>query len=195
MPAFVALFRAINVGGRSTVTMADLRTMASGLGLGKPRTILQTGNLVFSTNAADPRELETRIEAAALAVLGLEARVFVRSPAKWDALVAALPFPDFAREHPSHLLAMPLQDEPSQTAEAALRAAGFQPIAPVLARLRLDFASWTARIGTPDVQVRAIRALQQQMPGEIAERFAIETDGSFKLDTIYIQADASAGAP
>ena len=123
MPAFVALFRAINVGGRSTVTMADLRTMATGLGLGKPRTILQTGNLVFSTNEADLRELATRIEAAALAVLGLETRVLVRSPAKWDALVAALPFPDFAREHPSHLLAMPLQDEPSQTAEAALRAA------------------------------------------------------------------------
>lgn len=71
---------------------------------------------------------------------------------------------------------------------ALLRAAGFQPSAPVMARLRLDFSGWIARIGTPDVQVHAIRALQVQMPPDVAERFAIEPDGSFTLDTAMFEA-------
>ena len=103
--------------------MADLRAMAAGLGLDAPRTILQSGNLVFAADAAEPRALETRIEAAALAVLGLETRVLVRSAAQWQSLVAALPFADFARDRPSHLLAVPLLDAPAPSAEAALRAA------------------------------------------------------------------------
>ena len=123
MPAFVALFRAINVGGRSTVAMSDLHAMAAGLGLGAPRTILQSGNLVFASDAVDPQALETRIEAAAKVDLGLETRVLVRSAAQWNALVAALPFPEFARDKPARLLAMPLRDAPAPPAEARLRAA------------------------------------------------------------------------
>ena len=73
--------------------------------------------------------------------------------------------------------------------EDALRAAGFRPAAPVLSRLRLDFAAWIERIGTPDKQARAIRALQKQMPEAIAAHFEIEPDGSFTIDTMTIEVD------
>ena len=43
MAVHVALLRAVNVGGVS-VSMADLRQMLGGLGLGNPRTLLQSGN-------------------------------------------------------------------------------------------------------------------------------------------------------
>ena len=123
MPALVVLFRAINVGGRSTVAMSDLRAMAARLGLCGPRTLLQSGNVVVSTDATDLRALEASIEDAARADLGVETRVIVRSADQWAALVAALPFPEFARENPSHLLVMPLRDAPAAPAEATLRAA------------------------------------------------------------------------
>lgn len=71
----------------------------------------------------------------------------------------------------------------------ALRTAGFRPAAPVLSRLRLDFSAWIARIGTPETEARAIRALQKQAPPEVAEHFAIEPDGSFTLDTMTIEAE------
>ena len=122
MPGFVALFRAINVGGRGTVAMADLRNMAAGLGLQAPATLLQSGNLVF-TAQADAAALERAIEAAAKAELGLETRVLVRSAPQWAELVAACPFAEFARDDPGRLLAMPLRDLPPPEAEAALRAA------------------------------------------------------------------------
>jgi ubiquinone/menaquinone biosynthesis C-methylase UbiE len=71
----------------------------------------------------------------------------------------------------------------------ALRTVGFRPAAPTLSRLTLDFASWIKRIGTPDVEIHAIRALQRQMPTEVAEHFALQPDGSFTLDTMTIEAE------
>lgn len=97
--------------------------------------------------------------------------------------------------HDTFLQAVEILRDPSHVRDysptewlALLRAAGFAPSAPVMARLRLDFAKWIARIGTPDVQVRAIRALQGQMPPDVIERFAVEPDGSFKLDTAMFEA-------
>ena len=72
---------------------------------------------------------------------------------------------------------------------AALKTAGLRPSAPVTSRLRLDFDTWIARIGTPDVQAKAIRALQRQMSRDVLERFAVEPDGSFLLDTMMIEAE------
>ncbi len=103
--------------------------------------------------------------------------------------------PDDNPLHDTFLQAIEILRDPSHVRDysptewfAMLRAAGFQPSAPVMGRLRLDFAAWIARIGTPEVQVRAIRALQQQMPPDVIERFAIEPDGSFKLNTAMFEA-------
>ncbi|MGO9741617.1 MAG: class I SAM-dependent methyltransferase [Roseiarcus sp.] len=62
-------------------------------------------------------------------------------------------------------------------------AAGFVVTEAAEFRIRLDFASWVARMNTPDVHVAAIRSLQQRAPAEVIERFGIEADGSFMLDT------------
>ena len=72
--------------------------------------------------------------------------------------------------------------------EAAMRVAGLRPDAPRRAKLRLDFATWIARMATPDLEARAIRALQRQMPADVAAHFALEPDGSFALDTMMVEA-------
>jgi len=73
---------------------------------------------------------------------------------------------------------------------AALGRAGFDGGAVRTWRLRLDFASWTARMRTPDANRAAIRALQQAASAEVAAHFAIEADGSFVLDTMLVEATA-----
>ena len=78
---------------------------------------------------------------------------------------------------------------PSQWVDA-LRSAGLSPAQPVLARLRLDFRAWIARIGTPETQARAIRSLQHGAPPDIVAHFAIEPDGSFTIDTMLLEAEA-----
>ena len=96
--------------------------------------------------------------------------------------------------HDTFLQAVELLRDPSHVRDytpsewlVMLRAAGFAPAAPVMARLRLDFAGWIARIGTPVVQVQAIRALQARMPPDVIERFAIAADGSFTFDTALFE--------
>lgn len=71
-----------------------------------------------------------------------------------------------------------------------LRAAGFEPKPAIARKIRLDFASWIARMQTKPLYAEAIRALQADMAQEVAQYFAIEADGSFMLDSMSIEAVA-----
>jgi uncharacterized protein (DUF1697 family) len=118
----IALLRAVNVGGRS-LKMADLVSLASDLGFAQPRTLAQSGNLVFETQDAPDAALERRMEAAASARFGFAIDFVVRSAAEWRTVIAKNPFLDAARDDPSHLLVMPLKTAPPKGALDALRAA------------------------------------------------------------------------
>jgi uncharacterized protein (DUF1697 family) len=122
MAAHIALLRAVNVGGRG-LKMGDLVSFARDLGLENPRTLLQSGNLVFESPDRADAALETRLEAAAEPRFGFQTDFMVRSAAEWRALIAANPFPKAAHDDPSHLLVMPLKAAPADGALEALRAA------------------------------------------------------------------------
>ena len=122
MAIHIALLRAVNVGGRS-LKMGDLVSFARELGLENPRTLLQSGNLVFESADSSDAKLEKRLEAEAEARFGFQADFMVRSAAEWRALIEANPFADEARDDPSHLLVMPLKAAPAKDALEALRAA------------------------------------------------------------------------
>lgn len=121
MHKFVALLRAVNVGGTSKAPSAALKAAAEGIGLQAVQTVLQTGNLVFEADAA-PETLEKTLEQAFLDALGLKTEVMVRSAAEWAAVVAANPFPDEAKSDPSHFLVMVMKREPLAEGVKALQA-------------------------------------------------------------------------
>jgi hypothetical protein len=50
MPAFIALLRAVNVGGTGRLPMADLKAMSVAAGYLHVQTYIASGNLVFVTN-------------------------------------------------------------------------------------------------------------------------------------------------
>lgn len=68
--------------------------------------------------------------------------------------------------------------------------AGLRPTRVVRRRLRLEFASWVARIRTPEVHVAALRSLLQGASADVARHFEIEADGSFTLDTMTLELEA-----
>ena len=76
----------------------------------------------------------------------------------------------------------------------ALGRAGFALEACRTWKLRMDFPVWTARMRTPEENVRAIRALQIAASSETKAHFAIEPDGSFLLDVMMIEASAAPAA-
>ena len=86
---------------------------------------------------------------------------------------------------PSHV-----RDRTAREWRDGLAAAGLRPRPPTMARLRLAFDPWIARIGTPAANARAIRALQAGAAPEIAAHFALEPDGTFTIDTMMLEADA-----
>lgn len=123
MTVHIALLRAINLGGRNRVAMADLRDFLSQLGFDEPRSLLQSGNLVFRSDTRSPAAVERRLEAEAARHLGFETDFFVRSAAEWGTIVAGNPFPEEARRDPQRLLVMCLKDAPAAGDVRALREA------------------------------------------------------------------------
>jgi SAM-dependent methyltransferase len=75
-----------------------------------------------------------------------------------------------------------------------LAQAGLRVVSLTQRRLRLDFASWVARIATPEAHVVAIRSLQAATTDAVRHYFSIEPDGSFTTDIMVIETVHAAGA-
>lgn len=123
MGVFVALLRAVNLGSHNKISMADLKDVAAGAGLKEPRTLLQSGNLVFETSAKSSASLEKLLESALAKELDLKTPVVVRSTAEWRAAVDANPYAREAKSDPGHLVLMPLKAKPVAGGLAALTSA------------------------------------------------------------------------
>jgi uncharacterized protein (DUF1697 family) len=99
----VALLRGINVGRAKRVAMADLRALIEALGYRDVRTLLNSGNVVFTAAGAAPRDAAARIQEALAARLGVSSRVTVLTAAELAAAVTANPLLEVA-DNPSRLL-------------------------------------------------------------------------------------------
>jgi uncharacterized protein (DUF1697 family) len=91
MPAYVAFLRAINVGGRAIVKMADLQRAFTAAGCTNVRTLIASGNVLFDAEAAD-RGVRARIERQVARLLEAEPIIVYRTIRELQRLVAAAPF-------------------------------------------------------------------------------------------------------
>lgn len=92
MTKYVALLRAINVGGTGKLPMADLKAMCEEAGFAHVATYIASGNVVFESKASEAKvkaALEKRLHAYAGKPMG----VVVRTAAEMAAVVKANPFP------------------------------------------------------------------------------------------------------
>jgi len=91
MPRYIALFRAINVGGH-TVKMELLRTLFGEMGFDDVSTFIASGNVVFTCGEEDAAALEERIEQHLHNSLGYEVVTFIRTPDELRTMMEELPF-------------------------------------------------------------------------------------------------------
>ncbi len=99
----VALLRGINVGKAKRISMADLKVLYESLGLTEVRTLLNSGNVVFTAPGKTPKNLANVLEEATTEKLGVSSRVTLVSAAELAAIVAGNPFTKIATD-PSRLV-------------------------------------------------------------------------------------------
>jgi uncharacterized protein (DUF1697 family) len=112
---YVALLRGINVGKAKRIAMAELRALVGELGYGDVRTMLNSGNVVFTASRTNAPAAAGRIEKALVDRVGLTSRVTVLSAAELAAAVAGNPLLAVA-DNPSRLLVSVLR-EPADRAK------------------------------------------------------------------------------
>ena len=92
---YVALLRAVNVGGTGALPMAGLRALCIEVGFERVETYIASGNVVFESEAA-PSTAKAALEGRLLAHAGKPICVVMRSAAEIAAVVAGNPFVDVA---------------------------------------------------------------------------------------------------
>ncbi len=91
MATFIALLRAVNVGGYGKLSMAELRKLLAALGYERVATYIQSGNAVFDakgTAAKVARDLAAALEEHTGAPVG----VMIRTLEEFDGIIAGNPF-------------------------------------------------------------------------------------------------------
>lgn len=119
MPAYVALLRGVNVGGRSSMPMADLRRVVEGLGYDRVRTYINSGNVLFSTPTRSRDAVAAEIRTALGEFAGRDIGVVVRSKTDLATVAGHNPFPD---ADPKHLHVAFLSAAPDTSAVTAMMA-------------------------------------------------------------------------
>lgn len=88
---YVGLLRAVNVGGKHKITMAQLRAALEAVGLEYVRTYIQSGNVVFESQEA-AAVLQAEIEGLIHHRFGFHTDVILRTITEFDDLIDHCPF-------------------------------------------------------------------------------------------------------
>lgn len=116
---YIALIRGINVGRAKRVAMADLRKLIEELGYRDVKSVLNSGNLVFTADEIEPGAAAAAIEEQMVLKLGVAARVMVLASEELAAVLAENTLLPQASDH-ARLLVFILGDATLRSAVAPL---------------------------------------------------------------------------
>jgi uncharacterized protein (DUF1697 family) len=162
MTTYIALLRAVNVGGSKPVRMSALRGLLAQRGYLNVQTLLQSGNVVFESGSDSSRGLEGDLQAEISKGLDVKTEVFVRDASDWGRVLRENPFAKEAERDPSHLVVTFLKDPPTGDAWGLLQASirgservhgagrhGYIVYPKGIGRSQLTAARIESRLGTP----------------------------------------------
>lgn len=100
MSVYVALLRAVNVGGAGTLPMAELKALCEEIGFTNVKTYIQSGNVLFQSDK-DGMAVQQHLEEALALKMGKSPGVILRSRQELEAAAEGSPFP---HAKPNYLL-------------------------------------------------------------------------------------------
>jgi uncharacterized protein (DUF1697 family) len=95
MATFIALLRAVNVGGTGKLPMSELKSMCESAGFTSVRTYIASGNVVFDSGKSAAK-VKSALEELLFQYAGKPVQVMVRTGPEMAAVLAANPFPQAA---------------------------------------------------------------------------------------------------
>ena len=116
MTAYVSLFRGINVGGNRIVPMSELKSLHQALGFKDVITYIQSGNVVFSSDATNSAQLAGQIEESFAQKFGFQSQVMVRTSAELQEIIASNPFQNQPEKEPNRVAVLFLTTRPESSA-------------------------------------------------------------------------------
>lgn len=98
LKTYVALFRAINVGGKNALPMKELEAILEGLGARHVKTYIQSGNVVFEIPEKDVSRLASKMGQAIKQRFGFEPHVLLLELEDIERAIRKNPFPEAASD-------------------------------------------------------------------------------------------------
>ena len=155
---FVALLRGINVGNAKRVSMTALRACIEELGYSDVRTLLNSGNAVFSSVQGGTEEMARRIEEKIRATLGVISRITVLTAEELSEVVTHNPLKKVA-DNPSRLLVGVLANPADRKKLLEISAASWEPERIALGKSRILFMWMPAGVIESKLNVAVSKAM------------------------------------
>ena len=108
MAAYIALLRAVNVGGTGKLPMSDLKALCEKAGFARVKTYIASGNVVFESRLT-ATQVKGALETTLAAYAGKPVGVVIRTAAEMAEVLANNPFPDTP---PNRTVAIFLDESP-----------------------------------------------------------------------------------
>ncbi|EJZ20670.1 DUF1697 domain-containing protein [Rhizobium sp. Pop5] len=93
MPVYIALLRAVNVGGTGSLPMAELKAICEDIGFSDVKTYIQSGNVLFRSHESE-KAVEEKLDEALGKKMSKRPGVMVRSRKELEGIAADAPFPE-----------------------------------------------------------------------------------------------------
>jgi uncharacterized protein (DUF1697 family) len=150
MPKYIALLRAVNVGGTGKLPMTELKALCEEAGFSHVQTYIASGNVVFASDLA-PKKVKSELEARLLAHAGKPIGVLIRTASEMAAILQANPFPKRA---PNATVAIFLDAPPPS--DALAHAVGIRDEEMALGKREI-YVHYGAGMGTSKLRIPAAK--------------------------------------
>ena len=118
MPTHIAFLRGINVGGNNPIKMADLVTVFAALKCKEIKTIMASGNILFTPPIGSSKSLALSIQSAVAKSYKKEIGVIVRTAVDIQSLIELAPFKKLTESSTAKLYVTFLAESPATKIKA-----------------------------------------------------------------------------
>jgi uncharacterized protein (DUF1697 family) len=121
MTSVVSMLRGVNVGGKRSIKMADLIDLYASIGLAKPQSYIQSGNVLFGTSKKNLTGLAGQIGDAIESRFGIRTDVILRTSQELAGVIDNNPFADRAEVLGKRLVVHFLAADPADDAKRRIQ--------------------------------------------------------------------------